>query len=526
VMIGSIARLGAISAADSLYDTCSLAECQIVNAGTVYPGITVVRTAFDRSLSKCYHARASATTFTAASLTQITDVDFPDQLGTPLVVTGPIIQMNMIFHALTTSGVIYSSGGATGTGNDPTTWASTATINTYQDPDQSVTLARYKHHILAFGTNSVEFFNDEGIPAPASPLQRTEQAAIRFGTIGPKTVINVADTIYWLSSGRNNTIGLWKMDGYEPVRVSTPREDVKLAGARGTGSGYALDSVSLVCLSMAGKEHIGINGVFSYPIAWYMKNSTSTKWGSTSDTNTDYQHATCLQSGVCLYNTRDKVWWNMMTWVDDDADGTALGGVMGILPVTPYLGPSLSPEYSDITVFLFPKLSPASTSTSTRLQSVGWIKNPGPAWGDWSDATSGNFAQEWPMIVQFNPLDFGNSKRKRIHRAELVLSKTPYANGTSQYINLLANRADNPRPTTANITAGFLLRSIEVPYSSISSVVDATSPAEPLEYQGMLDRYYVNNLGIGRKWQLSVLYGGSSDLCLEALELTVSQCTS
>ena len=534
VHIGTIALLGAISVANSLYDTVSIYEGQIANAGTIYAGITVVRTAFDRSLSKSYFARAtSTTTFTAATLTQIVDVDFPDQLGTPLCVTGPIIQMNGIFHALTTSGVIYSSGGTSGTANDPVNWTSTAVILTYQDPDAAVTLARYKHHLLVFGSNSVEFFNDEGIPAPASPLARTEQAAVRFGTISPRTVINVADTIYWISSGRSNTIGLWRMDGYEPMKISTPREDVKISGSRGTGSGYALDTINLACLSIAGKVHIVMNGVTTYPISRYLYGADvlgGTGGSYTNDTSaTQAYHAISLASGAIVYNTADKIWWNLMTWVDDNLDGaaTGYGNIMGILPVTPYLSPSLSPEYSDISVMLFPRISPANTSTSTRLAQVAVIKNPGPAWGGWADLT--NFSAAFPMIVQFNPLDFGNSKRKRIHKAELVCGKALHTGSSGlEMVTLAYMRNPQPRPNQQEERYyNWVKRYMDIPAWGGGTPRTYTSPDEPLGLQaGLRDRLYVNNLGIGRTWQFNILYGGVLDMPIEYLELTVSQCTS
>lgn len=522
VQIGSIAKLGALSASLSAHDCFSIQEVQIANGGTIYAGITINRTAYDLSLSSGWYARATATTFTAGSLNQIVSAAYPDQLGTPLVCTGPIIQLNGIFHVLTTSGVIYSSNGGTGTPNDPTNWASTAVIQCYQEADRGVALARYKHHILAFSSNSVEFFNDIGNPAPASPLERTEQAFIKFGALTPKQIINVADSIYWISWGRHNTVGLWRLDGYTPVKVSSAAQDSVLYSSAQGGASYLLGDINIFAFSLAGKTHVGINGISYFPMVYH--SDSSLRWGTSLDTyyTENYHLRYNMVCGVMLYNVEDKTWWFMMIAPGDGSGIGTRGNTYGILPASFTGNPSNTMFYTNYTQVYFTINKPSTALTSTFRRYVYKIPSPGDGsiWG----MAGGD--RTWPVIIQWNTLTFGNLNRKRVINAELVFANVPTSHSVIEYITLTWDKSNHPTEVSGASDLVSTLHGARTMKEPEETSGVYQSPSGSLGIMGWPDRYFVNNLGMGRFWNFYVIAATQGAFDLEALDLTVSQCTS
>lgn len=154
----------------------------------------------------------------AGPLTQITDTDFPANQAAYQKLTGPMIQMNGTCYVLTERGEIWNSD--TGTIAD---WNSAGYQTAIMYPDRGVGLCRMRHHLVVFGSKSIEFFNDEGVAPPDSPLMRTDQAFIKMGTITPRSYININDTIYFLTWSEG-ALGLFKLDGYTPIRISQPTQ--------------------------------------------------------------------------------------------------------------------------------------------------------------------------------------------------------------------------------------------------------------------------------------------------------------
>lgn len=520
VRIGSIAKKAAGTASLSTNDQIWLYECQIDNAGTLLPGITVNRMYYDGSHSSGWYARAtSATSFGAASLNQIVAAAYPDQLGTPLVCTGPIIQMNGIFHVITTTGVIYSSNGGTGTPNDPTNWASTAVIQTYQDADRGLALARYKHHILAFSSSSIEFFNDIGNPAPASPLERTEQALVKFGAASGKQIVNVGDTIYWIAGGKYNPNGLWKMDGYTPVKVSTAAQDGIIHNS--LASAPYIAQRTLFYYTMGGKTHIGLNGVKFYPEVYH--SSTSLRWGTSADTyyTENYHLRVNMVAGVIMFNAEDKVWWYMMIAPGDGSGNGTDGSVYGILPASYTTGPATLSAWNNYTFCYLTQNAPSNNNTSTYRQ-VGY--SIGTGWSSGWSMESGD--RTWPFVVQFNTLNFGNLNRKRIHSAELVFANVPTSHTIIEYITLHWDKSNHPTEISGAsdlVTTLYGARTMKEPEETAATY---QSPAGSLGIMGWPDRYFINNLGMGRYWNFFIVGATQAAFDLEGLDLTVSQCTS
>jgi hypothetical protein len=151
---------------------------------------------------------------TSSTLTEITDGDYPNTTA-----IGAFVSMDGYIFVMTTTGFIHNSDlGA------PTAWTSTNKIAVTLNPDKGIGLGYHKNQIVAFSTDSIEFFYNAA-NATGSPLARTDQAAIQgIGCLTAKSIIPMADTLYWIS-GSGANLGVYKFDGFKPVKVSTEAID-------------------------------------------------------------------------------------------------------------------------------------------------------------------------------------------------------------------------------------------------------------------------------------------------------------
>jgi hypothetical protein len=493
---GTSVLVGSISSAD-FDDYIHISEATIVNAGTLYAGITVVWTKSDRTVSKCYYARGDGAKLTTASLTQITDVDFPDQLTPAKVVTGPMVQMNGVFYVYTTDGIIYNSGGASSgvlTSNDPTVWYSGSKILTYQYPDGGIGIYRYKHHIVAVGTDSVEFFNDAGNPAAMPRLENTEQAFIRFGAISPNAVTNIDDNLYWLSNSSSNTVGLWRLDGYTPTKISSLKEDRFILLS--LQSGFAIPRVNLFPFLAGNKNHLLITYVSNNVTMPFSITAGGPYFGNSTDTyytNINNQLLSPTAALNLVYSIEDKVFWgyNPMSWSS-----------CIIIPTVSYPGSSASSSTNYRQYVFVSNISNVGFASGSRVfyadRNSFVDANP-----DGVDTTS------LPVccVVQFNTLEFANFKRKRISKATLVFDEVPFpaAGDTGVYsISLFVSRGERVASSTR---------------------ANSTLTERIISYPSSVNRYYYNNLGMSRRWDFCVVAMNKNSFFLKGLELSVEQGT-
>lgn len=157
------------------------------------------------------------------SLTQITDVDFPGNVAGQTIIGG-FVHLNGYTYIMTTSGRIYNSDI-----NSLSAWTSTSWLSTNMKPDLGIGLARYKGYIVGFNQESIEFFEDVG-NATGSPLQRLTQATINIGCINKLCYAEMGDTLTWIGTTAESTIGVFVLDGLRPKRISNPLIDAILAG--------------------------------------------------------------------------------------------------------------------------------------------------------------------------------------------------------------------------------------------------------------------------------------------------------
>lgn len=109
----------------------------------------------------------------------------------------------------------------------PDSWNPSDFISTEIYPDDVVALAKYKNYLVAFGTNTIEFFYDAANTS-GTPLARQEGILHNIGCIGQGSVTDSEDVIYWISQTSSGTYSIWTLEKFEAKKVSTPEIDVYL----------------------------------------------------------------------------------------------------------------------------------------------------------------------------------------------------------------------------------------------------------------------------------------------------------
>lgn len=161
------------------------------------------------------------------ALTQITDVDYPGNAS--LTPTGTFIHLDGYAFIMTTDGRIWNS-----VLSSITSWQSTDFISANMLPDKGVGLASYKNRLVAFGKESIEFFENVGNPT-GSPLQRIPELFIKFGCPDPDLIVNIEDTLGFVAVSSSGGYGVYILDNYQPRKVSYAELDA-LLGIIGIGN--------------------------------------------------------------------------------------------------------------------------------------------------------------------------------------------------------------------------------------------------------------------------------------------------
>lgn len=142
----------------------------------------------------------------------------------------------------------------------PDSWTTTNFISTETNPDNLVALAKYKNYIVAFGTNTIEFFYDAA-NTTGSPLARQEGVQHNIGCIGQGAVTQLEDRIFWIARSGSNYYSIWELDNFKTKKVSSSEFDNLLTNSLiSTTTLYPeVENYQLLFLSrIAGKFILGI----------------------------------------------------------------------------------------------------------------------------------------------------------------------------------------------------------------------------------------------------------------------------
>lgn len=464
---GTAIKIGEITATNA-FDQCFLSELTVANVAT----LGVIWNSSNGTTSKGYYATSAAGVFTAASLTEITDIDFPPKAASPLPLVGGMVQMNGTTYVMTNTGEIHGSDL-----NSISSWNSLNMIQAISYPDQGVGLMRYKSHVVAFGEDSIEFFSDVGNPAPASPLVRQEQAFIKFGAVHAKALISVDDTLYWLARSSTGAFGLWKLDGYTPSKLSGPAEDQIIDYGSVNTSLYGLQQLS--CISVFGQKQIIIGGCKFRAGLLYANDDVPLA----SD-----PHSLGINDGegTLVYNIPEQQWWG---WKMDSTFGTT--------STFPLSTSQFQLNNSGAAVQYM-----IMTSTGSAADQGAYIFTYGVDSYYWTDTNGAGTKVFYPVVLQLNRWTNNNERRKRVHKFKAII-ETLYSDShdaeTGAYLWFLWAK----ETWVANVGSGSKGRFVSVPNS--------------------FGRYYVTNLGAARQWSFGLATRNKMGMRIRNLEFDISQ---
>jgi len=103
--------------------------------------------------------------------------------------------------------------------NDGSTWDSLDFGSAEGAPDDIVALISDHRELVLFGDKSVEVFTNSG--NADFPFERFQGAYIEHGCVAPFSVAKLDNSVFWLGGDDKGQGLVWKMNGYQPQRVST-----------------------------------------------------------------------------------------------------------------------------------------------------------------------------------------------------------------------------------------------------------------------------------------------------------------
>lgn len=157
----------------------------------------------DTENNKGYVIESSADT----TMDVIADADFPPGAALTLCTGGAVLNSRM--YVMATNGKIYGSALL-----DATTWTALNVLSAEKDSDLGVHLDRHHDNLVAFGTRTIEFFFDNGNPAPGSPLCSREDISYNLGLADGNTVHRENDDLYFVGVNNTGELAVWKMKNF------------------------------------------------------------------------------------------------------------------------------------------------------------------------------------------------------------------------------------------------------------------------------------------------------------------------
>ena len=163
-------------------------------------------------------------------LFRINDIHFPGITNNAKLAGGGA-ELDGFLFVMDTDGIIYNSDL-----NDVTSWSSLGFIEAQREQDAGVFLTKHHDHVVAIGSNSIEFFYNAGNPV-GSPLARRGDISYRTGALDFRNVFTSGERIYFIGSEKIGTPGVYEIAGFQLRRISTDSIDRFIANTRVT-AGY------------------------------------------------------------------------------------------------------------------------------------------------------------------------------------------------------------------------------------------------------------------------------------------------
>ena len=176
------------------------------------------------------------------TVTKIVDANFPGNAGKTLA--GTFAHMDGWAFIMATDGTLWNS-----TLNTVTGWAALNFVTANAYPDRGIGCIRYKNQIMAFGSESIQFYYNAGNPV-GSPLTRIDTQTVKVGAINSDSIGQISDTVFWVGSSPQGGCTVYRYDG-SVQRISYPEQDYQLLLAGPT-------NITLTTLRFYGRSFVMI----------------------------------------------------------------------------------------------------------------------------------------------------------------------------------------------------------------------------------------------------------------------------
>ena len=209
---------------------------------TIYKDGSALGTTLSSSSGRCYFARRGGgtplllindksdlyTLNTSDTLTTVSDIDYP---GT--TVAG-LEHLDQYVFVMDSDGSVYNSNV-----NAPTTWSASDYITAETIADTGVRITRHVNYIVAFGSESIEFFYDAA-NASGSPLSLMEGTVLLTGCSSGDTVVNMGQEILFVAKDQGGGNYVAKLSGFTVTPISIkPVDDALIAAGSNISGTYA-----------------------------------------------------------------------------------------------------------------------------------------------------------------------------------------------------------------------------------------------------------------------------------------------
>lgn len=142
----------------------------------------------------------------------------------------------------------------------PDSWNTSDFISTEIYPDNVVALAKFKNYLVAFGTNTIEFFYDAA-NVSGSPLTRQEGVLHNIGCIGQGALTELEDRVFWIAQSGSTYYSIWELDKFEVKKVSTAEFDNILTNQINASTSYDYSIIqwqTLTAFRLNGRYFVGV----------------------------------------------------------------------------------------------------------------------------------------------------------------------------------------------------------------------------------------------------------------------------
>lgn len=486
-----------------------LSEISQASAGSTYPGFAVNCMDGAFTTSQSYYAFTTTGGTSWSALTAITDVNFPNKQTPALITVGKIINFQDTFFVATLDGRIWNSPFG---GRDISVWSSSSgvgSINISAYPDQCLGIERYKQHIVAFGSNSIEFF-DYDVSFPPTALARLEQAFIKIGAVNPKLFANFDDVLYFVGYSSSNALGLWKLDGYTPQKISNIGIDQLLAEnvGRSPNTGFS-------CGTFRGKKCVVFGNITTqnnFPLGF---GGILAEFGNQNNIPSIANGAP-FNATLC-YSIDDNLWWLY------SSPQNVWSASIFIVPIfNVALTGSIGNPNSQFIFYMNSSFAetPAESAIYQLFEPISSTNTP---FFDTYDPVLAVPEYEQNFLIQLttNPIRFGNGNNKRVdqftlHRESYVIPTTWTVNDKYGAMLFATREAMNVNPFQL---VGSTYTS---PFGTLPNGMSAQGFIFPPTAASQ-SRMTFNRLGTGRTWSFTYIEASPSDLVTYGYDLDVQQ---